>query len=345
MLNLEPCDKQRLVLRLHLRVGRRRILPMEEITRTVGGGLHDNHRVGFGENTGASRAHDVFGRLALRLLPQPHLGEMHQRVSTATASVRPLGSAHLNFALTLRHTVGGPRLSDPHQLRLVLGIDITQFVEELHRVFLNHEVEHILDFVGSRALVCDDERVEPFLVKELQPRHVELRGGGAAPLTRFQEDKTDRQASLAFGFKSRHEDALWIPQAEEHVLACILVVDIDERSRPEREVVLVAQSDERARHLDVVLLVRLNVHDGRKELVDGASLNQLLDKGDIHHLHWQPLNGNGKVGYADTDALTDRAFPGNRVEVGVHHLVAAVILRKQLCNLCICRIGCHTIHF
>ena len=81
---------------------------------------------------------------------------MHQRVGTATATVRPLGSTYLNLTFALRHTVRRPRLADPDKFRFVLGIHFAQLMEELHRVFLNHEVEHILDFIGSRALVCND---------------------------------------------------------------------------------------------------------------------------------------------------------------------------------------------
>lgn len=344
MLNLKPCDEQSLVLRVHLGVGSGRILTVEEIASTVGRGLHNNHCVRLGENTRASRAHDVLGRLALRLLPQTHLGKMHQRVSTATTTVRTLGSTYLNLALTLRHTVRRTRFADTDKFRLVLRIDLAQPVQELHRVLLNHEVEHIFDFVRCRALVGDDERVETFLVEELQPRHVELRGCGAAPLTRFQENKTDRLASLSFRLKARHEDALRIPQTEKHVLSCVLVVDIDERSRPKWKVVLVAQAYERARHLDEVIVIRLNVHHGREKLVDRASLDQLLDKRNIHHLHRQPLNRNGKVGNADTDTFTNRPLTSNRVKLGEHDFIAPVILRKQCGNLCIYRIGCHTIH-
>ena len=259
MLNLEPCDKQSLILRLHFRVGCGRVFTMEEIARTVGSGLHYDHGVRPCKNTRASRAHNVFGRLAVRLLPQTHLGKMHQRVGTATATVRPLGSTYLNLTLALWHTVRRPRLSDSDKFRFVLGIRFAQLMEELHRVFLNHEVEHILDFIGSRALVCDDERVETLLVEELQPCHVELRSCGAAPLTRFQEDKTDRLASLALFLKARHQYALRIPQPEKHVLSCILVVDIDQRSRPKGKVVLEAQAYERARYLDIIIFVRLNV--------------------------------------------------------------------------------------
>ena len=82
---------------------------------------------------------------------------MHQRVSSATATVRTLGSTHLNLAVSLWHTVRRTRLADTDQLRLVLRIDLTQLVKKFHRVFLNHEVEHILDFVRCRALVGDDE--------------------------------------------------------------------------------------------------------------------------------------------------------------------------------------------
>ena len=211
-------------------------------------------------------------------------------------------------------------------------------------MFLNHEVEHILDFIGSRALVCDDERVETLLVEELQPCHVELRSCGAAPLTRFQEDKTDRLASLALLLEARHQYALRIPQPEKHVLSCILVVNIDQRSRPKGEVVLEAQAYERARHLDIIILVRLNLEFRRKELVYGACLHQLPHKGYLHHLHRQPLHGNGKVGNLDTDTLADRTLASYRVELGEHDFISPVILRKQASNLCICRIGCHTIH-
>lgn len=119
-------------------------------------------------------------------------------------------------------------------------------MQELHRVLLNHVVEHVLDFVRSRALVSDDERVEPFLVEELEPRHVELRGGRAAPLTRFQQDKTDRFLGLAPCLEARYQDALWIVKTEKHVLSRLFVVDIHQRSRPERKVVLVAQANELA---------------------------------------------------------------------------------------------------
>ena len=82
---------------------------------------------------------------------------MHKRIGTATASIRTLSSANLNLGIALWYAMSGTRLTYTNQLRLVLGICLTQFVQELYRVSVNHEVEHILDFVRCRALVGDDE--------------------------------------------------------------------------------------------------------------------------------------------------------------------------------------------
>ena len=51
----------------------------------------------------------------------------------------------------------GTGLSDTHELRFVLVVFLTQLVHELNRIFGYHAVEHILDFIGTRTLVCDDE--------------------------------------------------------------------------------------------------------------------------------------------------------------------------------------------
>ena len=82
---------------------------------------------------------------------------MHKRIGTATASIRTLSSANLNLAIALWYAMSGARLTYANQLRLVLGICLTQFVQELYRVSANHEVEHILDFVRSRSLMCNDK--------------------------------------------------------------------------------------------------------------------------------------------------------------------------------------------
>ena len=59
--------------------------------------------------------------------------------------------------VALRYTVDGTGLSDTHKLRLVLIVFLTKLVQELNRIFGYHAVEHILDFIGTRTLVCDDE--------------------------------------------------------------------------------------------------------------------------------------------------------------------------------------------
>lgn len=133
---------------------------------------------------------------------------MDERVSAAAAAVGAFGSTDFYFAIALRNSRGRARLSDADQFRFVGVVGLPHVVEQLDGVLLNHGVEHVLDFVGGRALVGYDKRVEATFVEELQPSHVELCGSRAAPLSGFKEDEADREIGFAFFFEASYEDAL-----------------------------------------------------------------------------------------------------------------------------------------
>ena len=208
---------------------------------------------------------------------------MHKVVVAAATSVRTFGSTNLNLAVALRHSVGRAGLADTDHLRLVLIVGLAERVKHLNRVILNHAVEHILDFIGGRTLVSDDEGVEAALVEELQPRHVKLRGGRAAPLSSLEQNKTYRFFGEPPALKHRHQYSLRIPKFEQHVLSAALLLDAHEERRPKREVVLASQTDELLRYFGSILFIRFNVQDIGKEFGDRTCFEQLLYKRHVHH--------------------------------------------------------------
>lgn len=152
---------------------------------------------------------------------------MHKVVVATTTRVGSFGSANFNLAVALRHTVDRAGMSHTDKFRFVIVELSTESIEHIHWVSLNHSVEHILDFIRTDTLVSDDKRVETNTVQELQPCHVELRCGGATPLTRLQENKANRLASQTQLFKPCHKATLRTSEPEEHILATALVLDID----------------------------------------------------------------------------------------------------------------------
>ena len=129
-------------------------------------------------------------------------------------------------------------------------------------------------------MMSDDKGIETEGVKELQPHHVNLRSGGAAPLTRFEEYKANGQTGTAFLFKVRNEYALWVAKPEQHVSTCVLIVNPHERSRPKGEVVSVAQANEFLRDFVIIHIVRLNVkHIGEESVNKNLRQTSLRTKG------------------------------------------------------------------
>lgn len=58
---------------------------------------------------------------------------------------------------------------------------------------------------------------------------------------------------------------------------------------------LEAEAHELTGHLDVIIMVRLYMEHGRKELVDRPGLDKFLHHLYFHHLDGQPLYGHGEV--------------------------------------------------
>ena len=179
-------------------------------------------------------------------------------------------------------------------------------------------------------------------MKELQPCHIQLGRSGAAPLTCFQQDKTDRQACLALLFKSRNQYALWIAKPEQYVRACILVVNPHKGRGPKWEIVSIAQTYKFLGYLVMVGVIRLNVENIGEEAVDRACLNKFADERDTHHLNRQPLDRHDKVGDRNLNSFSNRPLSSNRVERRIHHLIPAVVLRQYL--FYIGQTVCHTNH-
>ena len=165
---------------------------------------------------------------------------MNKRVRTSTTTVRTLCRTNFNLAVTLRHARCGAGFTDPDHFRLILIVGFSHIIEQFNRIFLNHRVKHILDFIGSRSLMSNDKGIKTTFVKELQPSHIQLGRSGTAPLACFQQDKAYRQARFALFFKTRHQYALRIAQAKKHVRACVLVVYPHKCSCPKRKVMTIA---------------------------------------------------------------------------------------------------------
>ena len=142
LLNLIPGNKHCLVLRLS--VFRSQVFLMEEVAGTVCRALIDDHGIGLVEHTRRCRSHDLLGRLSFGLLPQSHLGQVHQVIVTATCRVGFLGGTDLDFAVTLRYALYIAGLSDAHQFRLPLVVFLAHAVHQAHRVMADHAVEHVL---------------------------------------------------------------------------------------------------------------------------------------------------------------------------------------------------------
>ena len=92
----------------------------------------------------------------------------------------------------------------------------------------------------------------------------------------------------------------------------------------------------------MVDVVRLNVHDIGKEFINRASLDKFADKRDCHHFNRQPLDRYSEIRDIDLHPLTNRPFPGYRVERRIHHLIPAVVLRQYF--VYIGQTACHTNH-
>lgn len=110
-------------------------------------------------------------------------------------------------------------------------------VEHVDGITGESAVEHIFDGVGSFFGLGYDDRVEACAVDELEPSHVELGGGRAAPLASFEEDYADGTVGEALGFEEFDELALRASEDEEDIVATAFAFDVDESGGPEREVV------------------------------------------------------------------------------------------------------------
>lgn len=130
---------------------------MKEVPGAICCAFINNHGVGLEENTRTGGAHNVFRFLSLRSLPYSHFGEMYKIVITATTRIRAFSRTNLDFAVTLRNTRYTSRFSHSYNLRLVLIVGFINFIEHFDRITFNHPVEHILDFIGACALMCNDK--------------------------------------------------------------------------------------------------------------------------------------------------------------------------------------------
>ena len=171
---------------------------------------------------------------------------------------------------------------------------------------------------------------------ELEPGHVKLRSGGAAPLSCFEEDYTDRLTLEANIFKHRDEPALWVSEAEEAVgLADVFVFDINERSGPEWEIVKRAEADELGYDSVAVVCCRVgHSHDVAQQTVDTLVSDKSLDESIVGHRSREPLVSYGEIIQGNKDTLTDRTLAGDGVEAREHRVEAFGIFGHYIrdCN-------------
>ena len=212
--HLFPRDKESIELAFAVFGGE--VFVVEEVASAVGSGLVDNHGVRFRDDTLHGGAYNLVGGFFLGSLPKTHLGEMGKSVSIATDSIRSLIGSDGNGAVALGNFLVVASLTDINHCFLVAVVFLSEFIEHIQRVVLQSAVIHGLDGERGFFLLRHNDGVETLLVNELQPSHIKLDAGRAAPLSGFEQDETNRFVLVALPLKGGNEFALCMVEFEEY---------------------------------------------------------------------------------------------------------------------------------
>ena len=166
---------------------------------------------------------------------------------------------------------------------------------------------------------------------ELQPRHIELGGCGAAPLARLEEDDADGTAGETRIFECLDKLALRIREAEKDLGVAIeaLIFDIDEDGSPKREIVAGSDAGEAVDDAGARFGGRVNAEVGADELIERGELTEAAHHGDCEHGNGNPLTADGETVDFEKHSPTDRAEAGDGIERGVDEGTSAVIFSEQ----------------
>ena len=237
---LPPRHEQRSELRAALL--RRFVFAVEEIARAVGRRFIHDHRAPQVARSRASRADDVLGLFVLCLAPESHLGAMHQRRVATSRRVGSLCRAHLDLTVASGNMPEQARVAVAgHFLRPLARFPSVR-IEHSLGIALHQFVEHTADLCRRRLHMSHDKRVESRGLDELEPRHIDLRDGGAAPLPCLEHDDADGLSGEAHLLERLHQAPLRSVEHEGHIVAPLLGFDAHMACRPVREIVAAAQS-------------------------------------------------------------------------------------------------------
>ena len=110
----------------------------------------------------------------------------------------------------------------------------------------------------------------------------------------------------------------------------VLILDVNLRGRPKREIVTEAQSDKLLDDFQAVCFVVFNLHAIRQERTDRTALDKLRHERHFHHFYRHPLRMDGKIVDYDFLPLPHRTISGNGVELGVDFRIAPFVLFDNL---------------
>ena len=156
-----------------------------------------------------------------------------------------VGTAHGILVFDRRHGDAAAAPDDfAHILGAFKGLESRTgiAVPEVGGIVLQNLGIHATDSRGGILDLGADDGVPVALAARLYPSHVCKDEGGAAPLTRLEEDGTHRETAPAYSLEFTGDEALGLVEDQGDIGAGDFVLDGDTARRPVLEVVIATQA-------------------------------------------------------------------------------------------------------
>ena len=203
---------------------------------------------------------------------------MYKVVVATSGRVRFLGCAYLYFAVPLRNTVYVTTLTYTYYLWFCLVVCFAHLIEHTYRILLDELVEHVFHLGRGIFHMTDNKAVQTYLMYELQPRHVYLRGGTTSPLTCFQKDKTDWLTFQPATLKAHYQLALWSIHTKMYVFTTSFLLDENVHCCPKCKVVLRSNANKLLYYLFLIFIGILHIQVVFQKFADATCFYHLLHK-------------------------------------------------------------------